>query len=135
MFMGMIKNIIPRGTIFTMNCGADLEILEYINATDITVQFTDQLSPPFKAHIGNLRKGKYKNKYYPCCHGVGYEGIGRYSYRTDKFAAMSWRGIITRGYSVIGKLERPNTKDVVVCEEWHNFQNLQSGPHNRKVTE
>ena len=123
-FMGLPKNIIPSGTIFTMNCGAELEVLNYNNATDILVQFTDKLSLPFKAHIGNLRNGKYKNKYQPYLYGVGYEGIGQYSYKTDKFAVMSWRGMLTRGYSVIEKLERPNTVDVVVCDEWYNFQNF-----------
>lgn len=124
MFMGLPKNNIPSGIIFTMNCGAELEVLNYNNATDILIQFTDKLSLPFKAHIGNIRKGEYKNKYQPYLYGVGYEGIGKYSYKTDKFAARSWRGIITRGYSVIERLERPTTEDVTVCEEWHNFQNF-----------
>ena len=122
--MEKIKNFIPKGTLFKMNCGAFIEVVEYTNAAKILVKFTDNKSEPFYAHISNLQKGKYKNRFHPCSWGVGYEGIGKYSFSADSFAARSWRGIIQRAYSVTERNSRPLTKDVVVCEEWHNFQNF-----------
>lgn len=107
-----------------MNCGAFIEVVEYTNAAKILVKFTDNKSEPFYAHISNLRKGKYKNRFHPCSWGVGYEGVGKYSFSTDSFAARSWRGIIQRAYSATERNSRPSTKDVTVCEEWHNFQNF-----------
>lgn len=114
--------IIPSGTLFEMQNGEFLEVLNYVNATEILVQFIDRKSPPFYAHVGNLRKGKYKNKFHPSVFGIGFEGIGNFSFKKDKFAVNSWRGIVQRAFSKFEKEQRPSTVDVTMHEDWYNFQ-------------
>lgn len=122
LYMDNRLRIIPSGTLFEMQNGELLEVLNYVNATKVLVQFIDRKSPPFYAHIGNLRKGKYKNKFYPSLFGAGFEGIGNFSFKEDKFAVNSWRGIIQRAFSKLEKDQRPNTVDVTIHEDWCNFQ-------------
>lgn len=112
------------GALFEMKDGSILEVLEYFAAVKIIVQFTDKRTPPFPAHIGNLRKGKYKNPYSLSVRGMGFEGYGKYNTTVDNVASVKWRDMLTRAYSDVELLRRPSTEDVKVCEEWHNFQNF-----------
>lgn len=126
------KNTIPRGTLFKTNCGDYLEVIEYNSAKSIIVQFTDGLTEPFSAHIGNLRKGKYQNPFKPTVQGKGYLGVGNYCTTKHKFAAMCWRGMLCRVYSEFEKAQRPSTVDLQLHEDWHNFQIFAEWATNQK---
>lgn len=111
-----------KGDIFKTKTG-DLRVIEYVNAKEILVEFIDGKSSPFWAHIGNLRKGKYKNKYYPSVCNIGYIGEGA-SASENTEALYTWRRMLRRVYSTKERLRRPNTLDLKLQESWHNFQNF-----------
>lgn len=66
-----------------------------------------------------------KNLYNKTVYGVGYIGEGKYkitinTQRTK--VSNAWKNMIQRCYK--GSETHPSYKDVLVCEEWHNFQNF-----------
>lgn len=117
-------NHIPSGTIFKTNGGSNLVVIRYITAKEIVVQFEDKLTEPFKAHIGNLRKGKYRNPFDRTISSVGFVGIGKYSKHSHEKFYVMWTGMLCRCYSKLEQEQRPSTIDLICCPSWHNFQNF-----------
>ena len=78
--------------------------------------------------VATLTRGTVKNPMHPTLHKVGFIGIGDYSSKgtNGKFtkAYTLWSDLIKRCYSPKSLKRDKAYKDVVVCEEWHNFQNF-----------
>jgi len=98
-----------------------LKIIEYVNNTNITVQFSEGYV--LKTRINDLILGSIKNLYWPSVYGVGYVGIGKYN-TSYKRAYSVWAGMLQRCYDEGYQIKKPTYKGVTVCEEWHNFQNF-----------
>lgn len=131
--MALPKSIkTPEGHIFTMANGEKLEVLHYENAKTIVVAFCDDKTFPFIAHIGNLRKGKYKNPYTKSVYGVGYIGCGEFSPARDRKAYKSWLGMVRRVFDDYAKTRRPSTVDLLMANEWRCFQNFASWATKQK---
>lgn len=74
-----------------------------------------------------FKKGEIKNPYHKSVFGVGFVGEGIYKpseNNRDTKEYSTWNGMLRRCYSKNPKDNNPTYKDVTVCEEWHNFQNL-----------
>lgn len=122
--------MIEIGRKFTMNNGTKLEVLEYINAHKILVQFDDKKSLPFTACTSNLQKGMYRNPYHPTIEGIGYEGQGDYSFKQDGRCAIMWRSMIARCFSKKWNRVRVPEQPRVI-ENWFNFQNFAEWYYNQ----
>lgn len=128
------RSTIVEGQIFKTNSGSELEVIKYICAKDILVQFTDKKTAPFKAHVGNLRKGKYKNPYQPFLLGVGFHGVGKYSSKIHKEAFKCWTYLLYRIFSEVEHKQRPSTGDLIIYNDWLNFQNFAEWHEQNYIT-
>jgi len=111
------------GDVFYPREGGECEVISYNNSYDVEVKFKDSgYVKSFQS--SHIIRGLISDPNYPRHLGVGYVGVGCYSYIEHKEAYMAWRGAIVRGYCNLYKKERSTYKDCTVCEEWHNFQNF-----------
>ena len=109
------------------NEGYEIEIIEYFNYSNCTIQFSNNKIVKYKVTIQNIQKGKVKNMYHPSVYNAGYIGEGVYKpsiNKKDTKVYKHWSSMLQRGYSLALKEKYPTYKDVTVCEEWHNFQNF-----------
>ena len=106
----------------TNNCGKCF-IIDYKGYHNVTVMFYNPVYIT-KTEIGILQKGNVKNPLFPTYLGKGYFGIGRYGGANHKVIYELWTGIIDRAYNEKRRPKIPTYKDVIVCDEWHNFQNF-----------
>jgi hypothetical protein len=104
--------------------GEKLLVIHCENAKTVIVKFCDDKTYPFIAHIGNLRKGKYKNPYTRSIHGVGYIGCGDFSSTKDAKAYKSWIGMIRRVFDDYEQARRPSTTDLSMEFSWECFQSF-----------
>ena len=107
------------GSNFRTNEGHTLVVLEYVTAKNITVEFSDKLTEPFKVHIGNLRKGKVCNKMHKGVYGYGYVGVGEFSRLNSIKPYKSWSEMLRRCF---GELQRKANERNTVEPDWCNFQ-------------
>jgi len=116
-----MKNLNLVGKKNTTNEGYEVEIIGYTNNKNVDVIIDNKVIQ--KTSLQQFEQGKLKNPYHPSVYGVGYFGEGRYKSAIDKIKTpyyMAWKGIMYRCYTDI----KPTYKDVIVCKEWHNFQNF-----------
>lgn len=103
-----------------------MTIIEYRKAIDMTVQFEDGTVVK-KVAYKEFSSGAIKNLNHPSVFEKGYMGEGKYKAWGGKCLTKeynTWFGMISRCYNEKGRLRCPTYKDVIVCEEWHNFQNF-----------
>lgn len=106
--------------------GDEVEIIEYYSNRQITLMFKDgtitknnQFSP--------IKRGTVKNPNTPSVCGVGFMGQGKYTSKNKgklNKIYQTWVNVLKRACSKDYKEKYPTYKDVVVCEEWYNFQNF-----------
>lgn len=106
------------------NDGYEVEITEYINAHNCSIQFESGLilNGIIYAHLNN---GRIKNPLHPLAYDVGYFGVGEYSSKingklTDAY--ITWRGMLERCYSEKYQEQYPTYKNCILDERWYNFQ-------------
>lgn len=104
--------------------GTLMKIIEYNHANDVVVEFQDKYKYRKKCSYKDFKKGSVKNPYDKTTCGVGYLGKdGEY----NKTFYDIWRHMIQRCYDPyeINKDKNLAYKDVVVCDNWHNFYNFE----------
>lgn len=110
------------GKEFETNNSGKCFIIDYKGIYDVTVMFYD----PFvivKCIFQNLKAGRVKNPLLPSVYGRGYYGIGKYSTNNVKVYKM-WMRMLERCYDEKYHTKTPTYRDVVVCDDWLNFQNF-----------
>lgn len=126
--MGRPK-IDKTGEIAFNNSGQQMKIVEYVTNKEIYIKFLGYQNI-IKATYNNFKNGRISNPFSKTVKGIGYLGVGKY--KTKEFGKetkvySTWKHMISRCYD---KNRHSNSfndrvyKDVVVCEEWHNFQNF-----------
>lgn len=109
------------GDVFYPKEGGECEVVKYNNSYDVEVRFKDSgYVKSFQS--SHIIRGLISDPNHPRLLGVGYLGVGKYSYKEHKEAYIAWRGAIVRGHCNIYKKKRLTYKDCYVCDEWHNFQ-------------
>ena len=107
------------------NNGSKMWIVDYKNATDITVRFENGYI--CKTRYGEFIRGKVSNPYDRTVYNIGYLGEGKYkTYNNEKVTPQyqTWKDMLKRCYSIKEIEKYPTYKKCSVCEEWHNFQNF-----------
>lgn len=116
-----------EGKIFSSNNYGDFKVLKYNNTNDVDIEFI-LTGTKLKAALGNIKKGRIKDPYYPSIYNVGYFGIGPYTSRVNGEQLTSykrWKEMLNRCYNTNNSEYRNYGEiGVIVCEEWHNFQNF-----------
>ena len=108
------------------NEGYEIEIIEYFGCNNCTVRFQNGVKI-YNILFNCIKRGKVRNPYHPSIHGKGYLGEGEYKCMKGGKLYKSysvWASMIQRGYDKGYKKKRPTYSDVIVCDEWHNFQNF-----------
>ena len=108
------------------NSGYFSTIYSYENSLSCSIIFEDgTIVDNIKYDV--VKSGKVINPNFPILYGVGYKGQGKYKQNEHNKPTKiykTWCGMLERGYSKKLKEKQPTYKDVVVCEQWHNFQNF-----------
>lgn len=121
--------IVDIGKIFeTKSCG-NIEIVGKINNRKYLCMFDDGIT--VEALDGNIRSGNVANPYKRTAYGVGYHGVGTYRAHGEKSHAY-WYKMMQRAYCPDYKEDHPTYEEVIVCEEWHCFQNFAEWVCKRK---
>ena len=123
MYSNSARNLLELlGKDFTTNTSGNCFVVDYVNNRNVIVIFYDPIYIT-SCELGDLRKGKVKNPLYPSVYGKGCLGIGKYSTK-DKEAYGLWMSMLKRSYCDEFKVQCPTYEDVIVCDEWLNFQNF-----------
>jgi len=75
-----------------------------------------------KIKTGTIPYPKHKTVF-----GIGYIGVGKYTTSLNNKpnkVYQTWYSIMRRSYSKIFKEKNKSYHNVIVCDEWHNFQNF-----------
>lgn len=109
------------------NDGSLMQIVEYVNANDLTVEFQDEFK--FKVHTAynNFKRGNVSNPGIRIKYDRGYVGQGAYYPTFNKRSTKAydaWTRMFDRCYSDKYHKKFPTYIGCEVCEEWWNFQNF-----------
>lgn len=115
------KFINRTGEVHNTKEGYLISIISYRNNSDCDVKFENGIIVENKEYQ-ELIRGSIKNPFHPSVCGRGYVGVGKYPLKIYIEIGKKWRSVLERSYS--NDINRPTYKDVVACEEWHNFQNF-----------
>lgn len=117
------------GDVFPTNNNGDCVLLEKIkkgsNPT-VLIKFVET-GHQKEVQLVNLLIGNIKDPMRPSRFGVGYLGVGKYSFSRDGKAtlcARKWKSMLERCYCKKHAIKRPSYVGCTVAEEWHNFQNF-----------
>lgn len=100
-----------------------IEIIAYRKSIDIDIKFSDGTILT-NVELGNLKKGSIKNPMNPIIYGLGFIGIGNYTYTKDIRPYKVWNGMLKRCYCEKNFVFHPTYKDCSVHPDWLNFQNF-----------
>lgn len=120
----MPKRIDRAGEISFTRLGTEMKIIKYNNTDDLYVEFQDEYKVITHGKYKDFKTGYIKNPYDKSIEGIGYLGVGKYSRKTHLEIYNKWADMISRCYNPYTLNKKPCYIDVVVCEEWHNFQNF-----------
>ena len=108
------------------NEGYELEIIEYYGCHNVKVLIDNRITLE-NINYQAIKEGEVANPMHKSIFNIGYTGINiiKPALKKDysKIKAV-WRAILKRCYSEESQEKYPSYKGVIVCEEWHNFQNF-----------
>lgn len=115
------------GEVHKTKQGYLIKIVQYNGTFDCDIEFLYNGHRVYKVEYWVIKSGSVKNPYHPSLRGVGYLGVGEHmSYKNGKCLEKYnvWNRMLSRCYNEDYHTLHPTYKDVIVCEEWHNFQNF-----------
>ena len=112
------------GDEFETNEGYRVKIVEYVNHSNIVVQFLDEHAACVKTNVQAARGGAVANPYHKSVYGVACYGEPVDDWKTCKSIYMTWAGMLERVYVPTAWEKHPNYKTCVITDEWHNFANF-----------
>ena len=111
------------GREFQTNICGKCFVIDYKGRNDVTVMFYEPLNT-VKCQMGSLNKGEVRNPLSVVRKDRGFIGVGRYSPSCSKREYALWSTMLGRCYDEVKQKKFPTYKDVIVCEEWLDFQNF-----------
>ena len=123
-----MRNINRTGETVINSQGIEMKIIEWENTKKFKVQFNDELNSVREMHnYGVFKRGNIRSLYYKEMLGVGYIGEGKYDskyYFKNANIYKYWASMVRRCYSDKVIKNKPTYQEIMVCNEWHNFQNF-----------
>lgn len=111
------------GLTYMNNKNELMTIIEYINSSNITIEFNDKYKARVKTTFTNFKRGEVINPYNPSYYGKGYIGEGYKPSKNDKIM-QCWSNMLKRVYNENYLKLHPTYRQCSVCDEWLNFQNF-----------
>lgn len=131
---GVNKRDLRLGEVRQNNQGTLMTIIDYIDATDITVKLDNKHQTIiYHNTYKNFKNGLIKDPYYPSLYGVGIIGEkyqSRINYKLTK-EYSTWQGILSRCYNN-KKKNAKSYKQCRVCDEWLLFENFYEWLHSQE---
>lgn len=115
------------GKTFKSNQGSYCVVVEYVDCYNVRVKFLDENSHECFIPLSDLRRGEFKNPYFPSVFGVGYVGVGHFKPYVDGKVTQEyscWLSMMERNYCKDREAKYPSYTDCYVSKNWHNFQNF-----------
>ncbi len=97
----------------------ECKVLRYEGAFKVKVKFQETGTIVW-CRADHLRRGVVKDPLYPSVLGVGFLGIGEYSFKADYRAYKLWAAMLQRCYTKSGR--HSSYAGCRVVKSWHNFQ-------------
>lgn len=123
---GQVRKPFNRiGEEYITNEGFKLKIIQYVSSLNVSVEFEDG-NVVHNLQYDNVKRGCVKHLYHRSICDIGYLGDNSKNKRDllyDKHY-RNWFNMISRCYDEKELMKYPTYRDVIVCEEWHNFQNF-----------
>lgn len=123
-----MNNPISAGDVFESRIGSSCTVIKRVDRkTGFLVRFNDDNGHEMTVQASGLRRGSFKNPYYPSVSGVGFVGVGEFSSRIngERYAAYeSWCSMLQRCYSDKFHARNPTYKGCQVDSQWHNLQDF-----------
>lgn len=123
-----MRNINRTGETVINSQGIEMKIIEWENTKKFKVQFNDELNSVREIYnYDNFKRGNIRSLYYKEVLGVGCIGEGKYDskyYFKNANIYKYWTSMMRRCYSDKVIKNQPTYQEVMVCNEWHNFQNF-----------
>lgn len=114
--------------------GSLMKIIEYKNATNITVKFLDEYGLILKnKKWQEFNNGSIINPYFKSVYGVGFLG-SKYPAKVNNQHTLEykmWHSMFVRCYSNLSNKIRPTYNDAFVNIKWHNFENFYEWVHTQ----
>ena len=114
---------ISVGDVFESTNYGKFKVKRVGSAVDIDVEFllTGYIT---NVQASKIDSGAIKDPMFPCMHGVGFFGVGKYNSKSHKSAYQKWKNMLARCYSGDYQKKNPSYIGCSVADEWHNFQNF-----------
>jgi hypothetical protein len=109
---------------FTNNDGQSGFVLKYVDCENVYFQF-DLTGWVGCFSMGNIRKGKFKDKMSPSVFGIGFFGDGEYKTRENGKNTKvynAWTNMLERCYDEKFQARNPTYKGCTVDKDWHSYQ-------------
>ncbi len=116
------------GGIYPTRCGVDVEVLFREHRGDsLIVKFLDVHGYECSVSASDLGRGLVRNPYTRTVMGIGYMGVGDYTYGVDGVPTRIhrvWSRTFTRSYSDAYQDRFPTYTQCTVDSAWHCFQDF-----------
>lgn len=132
--MGINQKEIRFGEERLNNQGSLMRIVEYVNNSDVIVEFQDEYRGRVHTQYINFQKGGVKNPYHPDVHGIGMIG-NKYPSKIDGIRLkeyIAWISILCRCTNKKLKEKESTYQDVVCCNEWLLYENFYEWLHSQE---
>lgn len=103
--------------------GCKMRIIKSFSSANNTVEF-ESGNRKYNISYRWFKLGLIKNPCHPSVEGVGYEGVGDYSFENNPKPYKIWSNMLKRCFNLSFKHKHANYEKATVSEEWHNFQNF-----------
>ncbi len=121
-----------KGKVYPTNANGNLEIIKYINCSNVEVRFVDT-GFVTTARMDSIRDGCVKDRLCKSVFGIGFIGDGEFKVsvkRKQTKAYKSWFRMLERCYSKKKHKKYPTYKGCTVHPDWHNFQTFAKWYHD-----
>lgn len=120
------------GLTFTTKYGTTYVVVDYVNASNVTIKFLDDFEYTYSATWAKIKQGSVRNPYDKTIVGIGYLGllpngekpVTTYSDGNSTKEYVCWADMIRRCYDEHYWINNPTYRHCSVCERWHNFSNF-----------
>ena len=114
-----MKVILKENDIFNTNKSGRIKIIKYVDRKNVIIKFVDTGYTKTTTEL-NIKRGSIKDPYSPRTAGIGFNGVGKYTYNNSTDSYKCWERMLNRVYVNLTR----TYIDCTVCKHWHNFQNF-----------
>lgn len=119
-------NKVKIGDVFVTKKKYTIKIIDKVGF-NYKIKFLDEYGFECISGLREIKNGSISNPYHKSVFNIGFMGDGNHKSAYNKIRNPifeTWRHMIGRCYDKKIQEKQPTYKNIVVCSEWHNFQNF-----------